>query len=178
MRANSPNPVQRSRSLDSTQNTGPNSSPPATRQTAGRRRDRASTIRASDYIAKEANSLPSSGEPSASVSALTTRTRSGTIRPVRPPISSSTSGFPVVAPQSCAGQEQNQGGTSEGPRVIICSDKKLPGSPGPSQGNSRQTPHFSRAQRIKHMTLQVHDDVSDDELLLDERGWNWDGSWD
>lgn len=177
MQADSPNLVQRSRSLDSTQNTGPNSSPSAACQTAGRRRDRASTIRASDYMTKAATSLPSGGETSTSVSASTTRTRSGTIRPVRPPMTLA-SGFPVVAPQSCAGQEQTQGGTSEDPRVIVCSDKKLLRSPGPSQGDPRQAPHFSRAQRTKHMTLQVHDDESDDELLLDDRGWNWDGSWD
>ena len=31
---------------------------------------------------------------------------------------------------------------------------------------------------MKRTTLQVHDDESDDELLLDDRGWNWDGSWE
>ena len=178
MKDSSPNLVQRSRSLDSTQNTGHNSSPSAARQTAGRRRDRASTIRASDYIAKPAISLPSGGETSTSVLALTTRTRSGTIRPVRPPEASSASGSPVATPQSCAGQEQTQSGTSDGPRVVVGSDNKLLGSPGSCRENSMQTSHFSRVQRTKHMALQVHDDESDDELLLDDRGWNWDGSWD
>jgi len=178
MEDSSPNLVQRSRSLDSTQNTGPNSSPSATRQTAGRRRDRASTIRASDYIAKPAISLPSGGETSTSVSALTTRTRSGTIRPVRPPVASSASGSPVATPQSCAGQEQTQSGTSNDPRVVVGSDNNLLGSPGSSRGDSMQTSHFSRVQRTKYMALPVHNDESDDELLLDDRGWNWDGSWD
>ena len=178
MKDNSPNLVQRSRSLDGTQNIGPKSSPSEAPQTAARRRDRASTIRASDYITKPAISLPRGGEISTSVSALTTRTRSGTIRPVRPPVASSASGFPVATPQSSAGQEQTQSSTSDGPRIVVGSDTKLLGSPGSSQGNPIQTSHFSRVQRTKHMTFQVHDDESDDELLLDERGWNWDGSWD
>jgi len=96
---------------------------------------------------------------------------------VRPPVASSASGSPV-ATQSCAGQEQTQSGTSDGPRVVVGSDNNLPGSPGSSQGNSMQTSHFSRVQRTKHMALRVHNDESDDELLLDDRGWNWDGSWD
>jgi hypothetical protein len=60
----------------------------------------------------------------------------------------------------------------------VGSDKELLDSPSSSQGNPMPTSHFSRVQRMKRTTLQVHDDESDDELLLDDRGWNWDGSWE
>ena len=97
---------------------------------------------------------------------------------MRPPVASSASDFPVATPQLCSGQEQTQSGSSDGPGVVVGSGKELLNSPGSSQGNPMQTSHFSRVQRMKRMALQVHDDESDDELLLDDRGWNWDGSWD
>jgi len=166
--------VQRSRSLDSTQNTALKSPSSAVRQTAGRRRDRASTIRASDYIVQPVISLPSGGETSTGVSALTTRTRSGTIRPVRPPVASSASGFPVATLQSCVGQEQIQSSASCDPGF----DKKSLGSLGPSQAKLIQKSRSSGVETKERMALDVHDDESDDELLLDRKGWNWDGRWD
>ena len=175
---NSLNLVQRSCSLNSTQNTASNSPPSATRQSAGRRRDRASTIRASDYIVKPITSLPSSGEMSAGVSALTTRTRSGTIRPARPPVASLANVSPVATPQPCAGQEQTQSGNPSDSLDLLCANEKLRDSPTCSQDKLRLKARFSGVATTESMILDAHDDESDDELLLDHRGWNWDGSWD
>ena len=174
MNNSSLNLVQRSRSLDSTQNTALKSPSSAAFQTAGRRRDRASTIRASDYTVQPAVSLPSGGETSTGVSALTTRTRSGTIRPVRLPMASSASGFPVATLHSCVGQEQTRSGASCDPGF----DKKSVGSPGPSQAKLIEKSCSSGVEMKESMVLDVHDDESDDELLLDRKGWNWDGKWE
>ena len=95
-------------------------------QTASRKRDRASTIRASDYI-KPVNSVPDGGEISTGVVALTTRTRSGTIRPMRPPVALA-SGFPRATSQSCTGQRQTQSGGAYGPLVLVSSEKNSLGS--------------------------------------------------
>ncbi|KAH9987153.1 hypothetical protein BJV74DRAFT_842833 [Russula compacta] len=156
----SPSLVQRSRSLDNPQNTtipGPQFS---AQQAASKRRDRASTIRASDYMIKPVISVPSDGETSTSVAALTTRTRSGTIRP------------------SCAGQRQTRSGTSYNPLTLVGSDKKLSGSPSSSQSKVVQMSRVSGAPDTESMVIDVHSDESDDELLLDRKGWNWDGRWD
>jgi hypothetical protein len=168
-----PNFVQRSRSLDNTQNPPLNSPSSATRLIVGRRRDRASTIRASDYIVKPITSLSSGEITSTAVSALTTRTRSGTIRPARPPMTSSANVIPV-ATQPCAGYESDNPSGSSDP---LGSDKKMHGSPTSSQGKLGQKARFSGVV-TESMILDVHDDESDDELLLDRRGWNWDGNWD
>lgn len=121
-------------------------------------------------------SVPSDGETSTSVAALTTRTRSGTIRPVRPP-ATSDSAFPVATPQSCAGQRQIRSGTSYDPMTLVGSDK-LSGSPGSSQSKVVQMLGESGAPDTESMVIDVHSDESDDELLLDRKGWNWDGRWD
>lgn len=177
MTNSSPNVVQRSRSLDSTQNPASNSPSAATHQIADRRRDRASTIRASDYIVKPITSLSGGGVTSTAVSALTTRTRSGTIRPARPPMTSSANVLPAATRQSCAGHEQTQSGNSTGSSGPL-GDKKLHGSPTSLQGKLGQKARFSGVVTTESMILDAHDDESDDELLLDHRGWNWDGNWD
>ena len=178
MKNSSPNFVQRSRSLESTQIPASNGPSSATRQIASRRRDRAGTIRASDYIVKPITSLSSGGVTSTAVSALTTRTRSGTIRPARPPITFSANVLPVATPQSCAGHEHTQSGDPSGSSDPLGSDKKMHDSPTSSQGKLGQKPRFSEVVMTESMMLDAHDDESDDELLLDHRGWNWDGNWD
>jgi hypothetical protein len=176
MKNTSPNVVQLARSLDKDiQNTAPPSPSSGGRQTAGRRRDRASTIRASDYMVKPITTVPGSGGTSTGVAALTTRTRSGTIRPVRPPVASLASGFPVATPQLCAGEGQTPSGSRD-LLAFIGPDKKLLGSP-----NSPQSEHMSRFSRVgatESMVIDMPNDESDDELLLDRKGWNWDGRWD
>jgi hypothetical protein len=176
MKNTSPSPVQRTRYLDkNTQNTSPPSPSSGGRQTAGRRRDRASTIRASDYMVKPITTVPDNGGTTTGVAALTTRTRSGTIRPVRPPVASLASGFPVATPQLCAGQGQTSSG-SPGHLAPMGPDKKLPGSPNSLQ--SEQMSRFSRVGATESMAIDMPNDESDDELLLDRKGWNWDGRWD
>jgi hypothetical protein len=178
MKNSPPNFVQRSRSLDNTQNPPSNGPSSATRQIAGRRRDRASTIRASDYIVKPITSLSAGGITSTAVSAFTTRTRSGTIRPARPPMTSSANVLPLATSQPCAGYEQIQNGNPSSSSHPLCSDKKSHGSPTSSQGKLGQKARFSEVVMTESMIVDAHDDESDDELLLDHRGWNWDGNWD
>lgn len=175
MKNSSPGLVQRTRSLDnSTQNIALPSPSSDGRQTAGRRRDRASTIRASDYMAKPVTSVPGSGVTSTGVAALTTRTRSGTIRPVRPPLASLSSGFPLATSQPCAGQRQNPSGPSYDPLALVSSD----GKSSPSSPQSEQMSRSSGVKTTESMVIDMPNDESDDELLLDQKGWNWDGRWD
>lgn len=119
MKNDSPNLVQRARSLDNgAQNATLPSSSSGGHQTASRKRDRASTIRASDYMIKPIASVLGSGEISTGVAALTTRTRSGTIRQVRPPMASSASGFPLATSQSYTGQRQTPSGITYDPLIL------------------------------------------------------------
>jgi hypothetical protein len=40
---------------------------------------------------------------------------------------------------------------------------------------------MSRSSGVKtteSMVIDMPNDESDDELLLDQKGWNWDGRWD
>jgi hypothetical protein len=175
-RDSSPSPVQRTRSLDrSTQNTALPSPSSGGRQTAGRKRDRASTIRASDYMAKPVSSVPGSGETTARAVALTTRTRSGTIRPLRPPLASLAGGFPLAIPQSCAGQRPTPGAPLDDSLALVGSDKK---SLDCSGSQSEQMSRISGVRATESMVVDMLDGESDDELLLDHKGWNWDGRWD
>ncbi|KAI0251394.1 hypothetical protein BJV78DRAFT_469382 [Lactifluus subvellereus] len=169
--------VQRSRSLDSATNTAILHPSSSIHQTAGRRRDRASTIRASDYMVKPAIVVPCGGETSTAVTALTTRTRSGTIRPARPPVVPLASGSLGAKPHPPAEQGQAHSSTLSD---LLISDKKLFDSPGSSQSKPTQTTRVSEAQvmSVEGMDIDVHHDESDDELLLDRKGWNWDGRWD
>jgi hypothetical protein len=177
MKNSSPSLVQRTRSFDNgTQNSALPSPSSDGRQTAGRRRDRASTIRASDYMVKPVTSVPGSGETSTGVAALTTRTRSGTIRPVRPPVASLSSGFPLATSRSCAGQRQTPSGPPYGPLALVGPDERSLGSPSSPQ--NEQMSRFSRVTATESMVIDVPNDESDDELLLDHKGWNWDGRWD
>ena len=177
MKNGSPSRVQRTRSLDNnTQNTALPCPSSEGHQTASRRRDRASTIRASDYMVKPVTSIPGSGEISTSVAALTTRTRSGTIRPMRPPLASLASGFPLAAPRSCARQGQTPSDPPYEPLALGGSDKRPLDSPGSAQ--SEQMSPFSGVEATESMVIDIPNDESDDELLLDRKGWNWDGRWD
>jgi hypothetical protein len=36
---------------------------------------------------------------------------------------------------------------------------------------------FSGVEATESMVIDMPNDESDDELLLDDRGWNWDGKW-
>jgi hypothetical protein len=57
---------------------------------------------------------------------------------------------------------------------LLLSDK-LFDHPGSSQSQPTQT---TRVMSVEGMNIDVHHDESDDELLLDRKGWNWDGRWD
>lgn len=172
-RDSSPSPVQRTRSLDrSTQNTALPSPSSGGRQTASRKRDRASTIRASDYMAKPVSSVPGSGETTTGVVALTTRTRSGTIRPLRPPLASLAGSFPLATPQLCAGQRQTPGAPLDDSLALVGSDNRSLDCHG------SQTSRISGVRATESMVVDMPDGESDDELLLDHKGWNWDGRWD
>ncbi len=174
MKNDSPSLVRRTRSLDNnTQNTTLLSSLSGELQTASKRRDRASTIRASDYMVKPVTSVLGGGETSTSVAALTTRTRSGTIRPLRPPMASSASGFPPIASQSCSAKKKTPSGTPYDPLALVGSEKKSLGSP-----QSKQMSSFPEVEATESMVIDMSNDESDDELLLDDKGWNWDGRWD
>lgn len=170
---NPPSLARRTSSLDNnTQNTSLPSSSPGGRQTASRKRDRASTIRASDYMIKPVTSVPGSGRISTGVAALTTRTRSGTIRPVRPPVASLGSGFPLATSQSCTGQRQAPSGGAHDPLALVGPERNPLGSP---QG--KHMSRFSGVEATESMVVDMPNDESDDELLLDNKGWNWDGRW-
>ena len=176
MKNDSPSLAQRTRSLDNgTQNTTLPSPSSGGRQTASRKRDRASTIRASDYMIKPVTSVPGSGEISTGVAALTTRTRSGTIRPLRPPVASLASGFPLTTSQSCTGQRQTLSGGAYGPLALMGSEKNSLGPPSSPQDKHMSC--FSGVEATESMVIDMPNDESDDELLLDNRGWNWDGRW-
>ncbi len=176
MKNDSPRLVQRTRSLDDSTKNSTLPSPSSGRQIASRRRDRASTIRASDYMVKPVTSILGGGETSIGVAALTTRTRSGTIRPVRPPMASSESGLSLATSQSCAGQKQTPSATLYGPLALVGSEKNLRGTPSSPQ--SKQRSHFPGLEATESMVIDMPNDESDDELLLDDKGWNWDGRWD
>jgi hypothetical protein len=47
--------------------------------------------------------------------------------------------------------------------------------------SSPQGKHMSRSSGVEateSMVIDMPNDESDDELLLDNKGWNWDGRWD
>jgi hypothetical protein len=160
---------------DGTQNPALPSPSSDGRQTASRKRDRASTIRASDYKIKPVTSIPSSGRISTDVAALTTRTRSGTIRPVRPPVTSLASGF-LATSQPCTGQQkQTPSGDAHDPLALVGSEKNSLGSSSSPRG--KHMSRFSRVEATESMVVDMSSDESDDELLLDNKGWNWDGRW-
>jgi hypothetical protein len=166
--------AHRSRSLDSASTVAP-ILPSDTQQATGRKRDRASTIRASDYMIKPAIVAPYG---STTVAALTTRTRSGTIRPAHPPSVPPANSSPKVDLQQRV--EQASVGSSASLPVITDEDKNLSESPGQAQGQPEQVSCNPRAivEAVEDMDTDVDDDESDDELLLDGKGWNWDGRWE
>ncbi|KAI9440775.1 hypothetical protein H4582DRAFT_1939297 [Lactarius indigo] len=172
--------AHRSRSLDSAQTTIAPILPSDTHQATGRKRDRASTIRASDYMIKPAIVAPCSRETSTTVTALTTRTRSGTIRPAYPPSVPSINGFPKVNLQQCI--ERISVGSLASTSIIPDDDKSLSELPDQAQGRPEQMSRNPRAnvEAVDDMDTDVDVDngESDDELLLDRKGWNWDGKWE
>jgi hypothetical protein len=172
--------VQRSRSLDSAPNVVILDPQSSVRQTLGRRRDRASTIRASDYMVQPPLAVPCGGETSTIVSALTTRTRSGTIRPVCPPAVPPASRSLGAKTHRPAEQGQTHSNTSSDLLVSTDFNTKLFDFPGSSQTKPTPMTGLSGAQilAVEGMDIDMHHDESDDELLLDRKGWNWDGRWE
>ncbi|KAH9039267.1 hypothetical protein EDB85DRAFT_1887462 [Lactarius pseudohatsudake] len=164
----------RSRSLDSAPTTVAPILPSDTQQATGRKRDRASTIRASDYMIKPAIA-PCGRVTSTTVTALTTRTRSGTIRPAHPPLVPPANSSPRVDLQQHI--EQTSVGSSASTSIITDEDKSLSGQ---AQGQSEQVSRNPRTnvETVEDMETDVDNDESDDELLLDRKGWNWDGRWE
>jgi hypothetical protein len=172
--------VQRSRSLDSAPNLVILDPPSGVRQTLARRRDRASTIRASDYMVQPPPAVPCDGETSNNVSALTTRTRSGTIRPLCPPAIPPASRSLGAKTHRPAEQGQTHGNASSDLLISADFNNKSFDSPGPSRTKPTSMTRLSGAQvlAVEGMNIDMHHDESDDELLLDRKGWNWDGKWD
>ncbi|KAH9046006.1 hypothetical protein EDB84DRAFT_1674324 [Lactarius hengduanensis] len=164
----------RSRSLDSAPTTVAPILPSDTQQATGRKRDRASTIRASDYMIKPAIA-PCGRVTSTTVAALTTRTRSGTIRPAHPPLVPPANSSPRVDLQQHI--EQTSVGSSASTSIITDADKSLSGQ---AQSQSEQVSRNPRTnvETVEDMDTDVDNDESDDELLLDRKGWNWDGRWE
>ena len=148
--------------------------PPCDTQATGRKRDRASTIRASDYMIKPVMIAPCGREPSMIVAPLTTRTRSGTIRPAHPP------SVPLVNSDLQRPVEQASVSSSASLHMITDEDKKLAKLPDQNQGQpdlvSRNL--MVNIEAVDDMETDVDNDESDDELLLDGKGWNWDGRWE
>lgn len=122
-------------------------------------------------MVKPAIVVPCGEEISTVVTALTTRTRSGTIRPARPPVGLLASGSLGAKSHPPAEQGQTHDSTLSD---LLLSDK-LFDYPGSSQSQPTQT---TRMTSVEGMDIDVHHDESDDELLLDRKGWNWDGRWD
>ena len=169
--------AHRSRSLDSASTVAP-ILPSDTQQATGRKRDRASTIRASDYMIKPAIVAPCCRETTTTVAALTTRTRSGTIRPAHPPSAPPANNSPRVDLQQCV--EQASVGMSASLPIITDEDKKVSELPDQSQGQPVQVSCYPRAnvEAVEDMDTDMDNDESDDELFLDGKGWNWDGRWE
>ncbi|KAH9172201.1 hypothetical protein EDB89DRAFT_1966554 [Lactarius sanguifluus] len=175
LKSNSVSIGHRSRSLDSAPTTVAPILPSDTQQATGRKRDRASTIRASDYMMKPAIVAPCGRVTSTTVAALTTRTRSGTIRPAHPPSVPPANSSPGV------GLQQHIEQTSVGSSASITDeDKSLSEPPGQAQSRSEQVSRNPRAnvETVEDMDTDMDNDESDDELLLDRKGWNWDGRWE
>jgi hypothetical protein len=147
-------------------------------QAAGRKRDRASTIRASDYMIKPAIIAPCGGETSIVVAPLTTRTRSGTIRPAYRPSVPPANSFPKVDLQQCV--ERTSVGSSAILPIITDKDKQLSEPTGQTRGQPEQVSRNLRVnvEAMEDMETDLDNDESDDELLLDRKGWNWDGRWE
>jgi hypothetical protein len=163
----------RSRSLDSAPITvAP--IPPCDTQATSRKRDRASTIRASDYMIKPVMIAPCGKEVSMVVAPLTTRTRSGTIRPAHPP------SVPLVNSDLQQPVEQASAGSSASLHMITDEGKKLAKLPGQTQGQPELVSRnlMVDIEAVEDMETDVDNDESDDELLLDGKGWNWDGRWE
>ena len=170
--------AHRSLSLDSAPTTVAPIPPCDPQQATGRKRDRASTIRASDYMIKPVIIAPCGRETSMVVAPLTTRTRSGTIRPAHPPSLPLANGLPRVDLQHRL--EQASVGSSASLPIITDEDKKPSEPPGQTQGQPEQVSRNLRAnaEAVEDMETHVENDGSDDELLLDRKGWNWDGRWE
>lgn len=166
--------AHRSCSLDSATTVVPMPSSD-TQQATGRKRDRASTIRASDYMTKPTIVAPCGGREASKT--MTTRTRSGTIRPAHPPSVPPANSFPRVDLQQCVGQASV--GSSANLPIITDEDKKSFESPGQAQGQPKQVSCNPRAnvEVVEEMDTDMDNNESDDELLLDGKGWNWDGRW-
>ncbi|KAF8273204.1 hypothetical protein EI94DRAFT_1795576 [Lactarius quietus] len=170
--------AHRSRSLDSAPTTVAPILPCDTQPATGRKRDRASTIRASDYMIKPTIIAPCGRETSMVVAPLTTRTRSGTIRPAHPP------SVPLANSLSRADLqrriEQASVGSSASLPIITDRVKKLSEPLAKTQGQPQQVSRTLRpnAEAVEETETDVANDESDDELLLDGKGWNWDGRWE
>jgi hypothetical protein len=172
--------AHRSHSLDNAPTAVAPILPCGTQKAMGRKRDRASTIRASDYMIKPAIITPcGGGETSIVVAPLTTRTRSGTIRPAcRTSVPALANSFPRVDPQQRV--ERASVGSSASLPIITDENKNLSEPTGQTQGQPEQVSRDLRAnvEVVEYMETDVDNDESDDELLLDRKGWNWDGKWE
>ena len=127
---------------------------------------------------KPAIIAPCGGETSIVVAPLTTRTRSGTIRPAYRPSIPPANNFPRVDLQQCV--ERVSVCSSASLPIITDEDKKLFEPTGQTRSQPEQLSLILRAnaEAVEDMETDVDNDESDDELLLDRKGWNWDGRWE
>jgi len=125
---------------------------------------------------KPAIVAPCGRETSTTVIALTTRTRSGTIRPAHPPSVPPADSFPGVEQHV----EQALVDNSVGLPIITDEDRKPSERLDQAQSHPGQVTRIPGAnvETVEDMVTDADYDESDDELLLDRKGWNWDGKWE
>ncbi|THH12438.1 hypothetical protein EW146_g7697 [Bondarzewia mesenterica] len=138
-----------------------------TQKEIGHRRNRAGTIRASDYAHISANNHVAP----LITTATTTRTRSGTIRPTRPPMHGRINSEPMAVPTSAPATDD--GMMSDDPIDFLQSpfmedEAMIEDQEGrPIKRKNRMPPAVRRrVARIESMSMDVGSDESDDELLL------------
>ncbi|KAA1468907.1 hypothetical protein DENSPDRAFT_927731 [Dentipellis sp. KUC8613] len=171
-------PPHRSRSLDSAALSGVANAQAPAKNEPTRRRDRAGTIRASDFGQKTAN-VPTRA-PVAHPGGGYTRTRSGTIRPTRPPMHTRINSEPSAAPITAARDDSPD---SDDPLDLLKSpfseDKTV--SPASRLHGKARIPAAvkKRASEIhQDVCMEVASDGSDDPLvLLEGKGWSWEDRW-
>ncbi|TFY83653.1 hypothetical protein EWM64_g357 [Hericium alpestre] len=168
---------QRSRSLGNDELSG-DIRPLESLAPKSRRRDRAGTIRASDFGQKTSDGparVTMAAAPN--VPAGYMRTRSGTIRPSHPPTLTRMNSEPTVSPVSAHPRDDSP--DSDDPldllKYPIDIEARLP---APAQKTQIPPAVRRRIEMIDDVGMDVGMDESDDELLLlGGRNWNWDGRW-
>ncbi|KAI0048747.1 hypothetical protein FA95DRAFT_1678089 [Auriscalpium vulgare] len=175
------NPFNRPRSLDSAAEI-------STEIGRGHRRERAGTIRASDFMRPVLDNMPASSLSHLGAAApVTTRTRSGTIRPARGPGIARMNSEPAAVVSTTPPVADSAGAVADNSAdpISMLDSPFVMEVPGPQEvvvsGKCARIPRAAimRVAAVDEMELDVGSETSDDELLLVAgRDWNWDGRWD